>query len=193
MSNQSQHAALLLPAAGAALKIGKRTTPTPGPGQVLVRNKAIALNPADWIMQKTGFLVGDSGWPTVLGQDGAGEIAVVGEEVTGWKVGDKVFYQSYYVPDRGSFQELTIADAARIARVPKTLSYEEIATVPLTLATAAIAMYKPNSDKMLQFGHNVGGAGLTPPWVVGGREKYAGQPALVMSGAGSVGQFGARC
>ena len=71
MSNQ-QHKALLLHTAGAAFQIGPRPTPTPGPNQVLIRNKAVALNPADWIIGKTGFLLGAYGWPIVLGQDGAG-------------------------------------------------------------------------------------------------------------------------
>ncbi|KZV67300.1 GroES-like protein [Peniophora sp. CONT] len=185
----SQHTALLLPAVGAALKIGTRTTPTPGPGQVLVRNKAVALNPIDWVVQKTGFILGPYGWPVVLGQDGAGDIAALGEGVTGWKVGDKVFYQSDVIPDRGTFQELTIADAARIARVPEKLSYEDTATVPLTIATAALAAYKPRVDRLLKAGQDAGGVGLTPPWEAGGRGKYAGQPALITSGSSSVGQY----
>ncbi|KZV67303.1 GroES-like protein [Peniophora sp. CONT] len=184
-----QHNALLLSAPGATLEIGKRATPTPGPGQVLVRNKALALNPADWIMQKTGFILGKYGWPVVLGQDGAGEIAALGEGVTGWKVGDRVFYQSYFLPDRGTFQELTIADAARVARIPDTMSYEEATTLPLAVAAAAVGMYEPPSDKVRDHGQDIGGAGLTPPWETGGRGKYAGKAALILSGSSSVGQF----
>ncbi|VDC07631.1 unnamed protein product [Peniophora sp. CBMAI 1063] len=184
-----QHLALLLSAAGAPLELGKRATPTPGPGQVLIRNKAVALNPIDGIIAKTGFILGEFGWPVILGQDGAGDIVALGEGVTGWKVGDRVFYQSNIEKDRATFQEFAIADAARIARIPEKLSYADAATLPLTIATAAIAAYKPRGDKLAKAGQDIGGAGLTAPWEEGGRGKYAGQPALITSGSSSVGQY----
>ncbi|KZV71135.1 GroES-like protein [Peniophora sp. CONT] len=183
----NQHNALIIPSVGATPEIGKRATPTPGTGQVLVRNKAVALNPVDNFIQKTGYFV--DGFPAVVGSDGAGEIAALGAGVEGWKVGDKVFYQCAFTPDRGTFQELTIADAARIAKVPSNLSYEQIATVPLTLATAAIGAYKPKTDVLLPTGNSAGGAGLTPPWEASGRGKYAGEVAVILGGSSSVGQF----
>ncbi|KZV71134.1 GroES-like protein [Peniophora sp. CONT] len=183
----SQHTALILPAAGAAFEVAKRDTPTPGPGQVLVRNKAVALNPIDNFIQKTGLFT--DGFPAVVGGDGAGEVAALGAGVKGWSVGDKVFYQSAFVADRGTFQEFTIADAARIAKVPSKLSYEEIVSVPLTFATAAIGAYKAKSSIVTAFGHSVGGAGLVAPWEAGGRGKYSGQVAVILGGSSSVGQF----
>ncbi|VDB91637.1 unnamed protein product [Peniophora sp. CBMAI 1063] len=188
MSRQ-QHNAVLLPAAGVALKVGQRATPTPGPGQVLVRNQSVGFNPVDVFMTKTGFQVGSYGYPAVIGADGAGTIAELGEGVTGWKIGDRVLYQSAFDPDRGTFQELTIADAERVAGIPKNLSYEEAATVPLTLATAAIGAYQAKSDVLRPDGQDVGGAGLTPPWEEGGRGKYEGKVALVIGGSSSVGQY----
>lgn len=185
-----QHTALLLPAAGVPFEVGKRDTPKLGPDQVLVRNKAVALNPVDLFIQATGYIVQYFGYPAVAGSDGAGEIAELGEGVTGWKVGDKVLYQATYIPDRGTYQELTVADAARIAKVPSNLSYEQAVTVPLTLGTAALGVYKPRVSDLRPDGHDVGGVGLTPPWEAGGRGKYAGQAAVVIGGSGSVGQYG---
>ncbi|KZV67302.1 GroES-like protein [Peniophora sp. CONT] len=187
MSNQ-QHIALILSAPG-VFEIGKRPTPTPGPEQVLIRNRAVAVNPVDSVIHKTGYILGPHGWPVVMGNDGAGGIVALGEGVTGWRVGDKVFYQSGFEPNRGTYQELTIADAARIARISEKLSYEEVVTLPLALATAAIGAYRPRSERLLENKHDAGGAGLTPPWESSGRGKYAGQPALIMSGSSSVGQF----
>ncbi|VDC07632.1 unnamed protein product [Peniophora sp. CBMAI 1063] len=185
----TQHSALILPAAGAAFEVGKRDTPTAGPGQVLIRNKAVALNPVDLFIQATGYIVSIFGFPAVAGMDGAGEIAVLGEGVTGWNVGDKVIYQAAYMADTDSFQELTLAFASRIARIPSNLSYEKAVTVPLGLATAAVGGYKPRLSDLRPDGHDVGGAGLTPPWEAGGRGKYAGQVAVILGGASSVGQF----
>ncbi|VDC07629.1 unnamed protein product [Peniophora sp. CBMAI 1063] len=185
-----EHTALLLRTAGAPLEVASRPTPTPSPNQILIRNRAVALNPVDIHIAQTGYILGPHGWPVVMGNDGAGDIAALGEGVAGWQVGDKVFYQSGFEPNRGTFQELTIADAVRIARIPAGMSYEQAATVPLAFATAAIGAYKPRSERLLVHNkHDVGGAGLTPPWEAKGRGKYAGKPALIMSGSSSVGQF----
>ena len=184
MSLPSQQKALLLPAAGSdkSFELGTaREVPQVGPGQVLVRNIAVALNPVDWIIRNYGIFVSPYGWPAVVGNDGAGEIVAISPDVSGWKVGDTVLYQCFWSADRGTFQEYTIADAARIARVPANISIEEAATVPLGLGTAAIALYNAPSTRC---------AGLTAPWEVDGKGKYAGQAALVIGGSSSVGQYG---
>ena len=92
--------------------------------------------------------------------------------------------------DGAAYQEYTLADAARVAKIPSNLTYEQAATVPLCLATAAIGMYKPKSSQVLPNGFDPGGAGLAPPWAEGGMGKYKGQAAVVFRGSSSVGQFG---
>lgn len=64
-------------------------TPEPGPEEVLVRLKAMALNGLDlWVLEGwPGFKVE---YPHIIGADGAGEIAALGSQVSGWKVGDRV-------------------------------------------------------------------------------------------------------
>jgi NADPH:quinone reductase-like Zn-dependent oxidoreductase len=72
-----------------ALEYGDRPEPSPGYGQVIVRLHSAALNHLDlWVRE---------GWPGlklplphIPGADGAGEIAQLGEGVTGWQVGDRV-------------------------------------------------------------------------------------------------------
>ena len=51
------------------------------------------------------------------------------------------------------------------------------------MATAALALYNKKQQPF-------GGAALTPPWVEGGRGKYAGQPIVITGGSTSVGQHG---
>jgi NADPH:quinone reductase-like Zn-dependent oxidoreductase len=73
--------------------VSNHPTPTPGPGEVLVRLRAAALNRLDlWVRE---------GWPGIRltyphipGADGAGEIAAVGIGVTGWKIGQRVVINS---------------------------------------------------------------------------------------------------
>lgn len=57
-------------------------------GKVVIRNKAIAINPVDWKIQDYGLFI--QKWPTVLGTDVAGEVVEVGEGVSNFKKGDRV-------------------------------------------------------------------------------------------------------
>ncbi|KAI0057355.1 GroES-like protein [Artomyces pyxidatus] len=171
--------ALLIPEKLADFIVGERAVPTPGPGFVLVKIIAAALNPVDNYIQKFGVFAPD--YPAVVGSDGAGIVEAVGEGVTNLQVGDKVVYQCHWVADRSTFQQYGLADAARIAKIPDNLSFEEAATIPLGLGTAAMGMYAKKSAR--------GGAELYPPWEEDGIGKYSGQAILVTGGSSSVGQF----
>jgi NADPH:quinone reductase-like Zn-dependent oxidoreductase len=64
-------------------------TPEPGPGQVLVRLKAAALNRLDlWV--RDGWPGIRLAYPHIPGADGAGEVAALGAGVSQWEVGDRV-------------------------------------------------------------------------------------------------------
>ena len=65
------------------------------------------------------------------------------------------------------------------------LSFEQGSTIPLATTAAAFGLYSGKISTGEQRG-----AGLTPPWVEGGRGKYAGQPILVIGGSSAVGQRG---
>jgi NADPH:quinone reductase-like Zn-dependent oxidoreductase len=79
----------LLPALDTPLAISTYTVPSPGPGEVLVENHAIALNPIEWKVQQFGYFV--EKYPFVMGSDAAGVVVKVGEGVTKFGVGDKVY------------------------------------------------------------------------------------------------------
>jgi NADPH:quinone reductase-like Zn-dependent oxidoreductase len=75
------------------LEYGEIPTPEPGPGQVLVKLKAAALNRLDiWV--RIGWPGIKLAYPHIPGADGAGEIAAVGVGVERWKVGDRVVINS---------------------------------------------------------------------------------------------------
>ncbi|TFY66367.1 hypothetical protein EVG20_g4723 [Dentipellis fragilis] len=173
--------ALLVVSKGANFVLATRPVPKPGPRQVLIKVESVALNPLDWAVTTRGLLM--KSFPSVGGSDGAGTIEGLGEGATGVQKGDRVLFQCLdYTSDRGAFQQYAIADAHRISKIPSNLSFDEAATVPLGLATAAVGLYAPKAP--------MGGAALTPPWVEGGKDKYKDQPALVTGGSSSVGQFG---
>jgi NADPH:quinone reductase-like Zn-dependent oxidoreductase len=67
--------------------------PEPGPGEVLVRLAAAALNGVDiWV--RKGWPGLNLVFPHIPGADGAGEVAAVGKDVTGWSPGDQVVINS---------------------------------------------------------------------------------------------------
>lgn len=80
--------ALLLKTAKSSFALETTNTPTPGPGEILVKVQATSLNPIDWKIQKYSLIVKD--YPAVLGVDAAGDVEELGEGVTGVSVGDRV-------------------------------------------------------------------------------------------------------
>ena len=69
-------------------QVKKTPIPVPGSEDILVMIRAAALNPADWKVRKYKMLP-EHDYPAVLGFDGAGEVVAVGDDVSGWKAGDR--------------------------------------------------------------------------------------------------------
>jgi len=139
MSNK----AAVLTAAHSQLQVQNVEKWAPQKGEVLIRNHAIATNPVDWKIQKYGIFV--TKFPSILASDVAGVVEVVGEGVTRYKVGDKVWtwlpYLVTFSPRNGGFQEYSIALEAGTGQVPSNFSYEEAAGLALPAATAISGMY----------------------------------------------------
>src|SRR3954451_4846876 len=72
-----------------SLDFVEKTTPTPGPGEVLVGVRAISLNYRDLLMIR-GLYNPKLRFPRIPCSDGAGEVVAIGEGVTAWKPGDRV-------------------------------------------------------------------------------------------------------
>ena len=72
------------------IKVGDLPRPEPGPGQVLVRVHAVALNPIDLYI-RSGLVAMPLAFPYVIGCDLAGTVEQVGPGCTRFKVGDRVW------------------------------------------------------------------------------------------------------
>ena len=86
MSNQ----AAWLKTGKAPLEVGAAPYPKAGPGEIIVKNAYVAMNPVDWKIQfydPPGFGLN---YPEILGRDLAGEVVEVGPDVTRIKVGQRV-------------------------------------------------------------------------------------------------------
>ncbi|KAK4861245.1 hypothetical protein LT330_004161 [Penicillium expansum] len=138
------HQAAILPQKGGPLSIEERATPEPGPNEVLIEVKAVALNPVDYYQRDFG-LPPVPIYPAVIGSDTSGLIAKVGSNVsTAPAPGSRViaFASSFYQngsPDHGAFQKYALAQSEGVIALPEHLSFEEGAVFPLAVLTALTA------------------------------------------------------
>lgn len=117
-------------------------TPTPGPGQVLVRVIVSGTNPVDAKLRHDGTWAGIQ-LPAVIGYDASGVVEQVGPGVTDFKPGDEVFYTpEIFGNPHGTYAEFNLVPASIIARKPPSLSHEEAAAVPLAGGTAWDALVR---------------------------------------------------
>nr|VWP00646.1 ATP-dependent RNA helicase CshA (EC [Ganoderma boninense] len=185
MSISSMNRSLFLESKQGQFTVRSTETPRAGPGEVLVKVEATALNPIDWKIQSLGFFV--EKYPAVLGFDAAGAIAQVGEGIpsTSFAIGDRVVIQGWFDFAKkstvGTFTEYFVLPSKFVAKIPASTSFDEGTTLMSGIATSAFPLY--NQDP------TAASVRLTAPWLEGGRGKYAGKPFLVLAGAGSVGQF----
>ncbi|KAE8414147.1 chaperonin 10-like protein [Aspergillus pseudocaelatus] len=142
----ASNSAVWLLEAGGQFVVKEAPLPTPGPDEVLIKNKAVAVNPMDWKIQVYGpHLPFPKKYPFILGADIAGEIYEVGQDVTTFKKGDRVmgganWFLNNEIRDSG-FQNYTICKATLAAPLPDTMSFESGSVLPLALSTAAMGLY----------------------------------------------------
>ena len=112
------------------LELVDRETPTPGPGQVLVRHAAIGLNFID-VYQRTGLY--PLSYPTGLGLEAAGIVEAVGDGVSRFSVGDRIAYAN---GPPGAYAEAHVVPEDRAVHVPPEIPLETAAAVMLKGMTA---------------------------------------------------------
>jgi NADPH:quinone reductase-like Zn-dependent oxidoreductase len=137
-------------------------TPHAGPGEVLIKIAASAVNPFDLILRQ-GLMAQfiPLPLPAVLGGDAAGTVAEVGEGVTGFVVGDRVA-ADFAANGKGAHAEYGVLPATSVAKLPGELSFEQ--------------------------GASLVKAGLTGRQAVEALGVEAGDRVLVSGGLGSVGR-----
>jgi len=133
--------------------------PQPQDEQVLVRVRGAGLNRAD-LLQAHGHYPPPPGYsPNIPGLEFAGEVAAIGDKVTRWKTGDRVFGIT-----AGEAQaELLLTHEALLSAIPNCLSFVEAAAVPEAFITAHDALFTlaELKEKEILLIHAVGsGVGL---------------------------------
>lgn len=154
-----------------AIKVVELPDPRPGPGEVLVRMRAVSLNYRDLLMVNGMYGRGSASTTDVITpfSDGCGIVEAVGEGVTRFKPGDRVatlFFQGWIsgpptvekaltalgFPIPGAGAELQTFSQEGLSKVPSFLSDQEVATLPCAALTAWRALFE---DARLQPGETV--------------------------------------
>ena len=107
--------------------------PTPSGRDLLVEIKAISVNPVDTKVRRNAAPEKEQ-W-RVLGWDAAGTVVAVGADVTGFSVGDEVFYAGA-LNRSGTNAAFHLVDERLVGRKPRSLNWAEAAALPLTALTA---------------------------------------------------------
>ncbi|KAF8072271.1 chaperonin 10-like protein [Lyophyllum atratum] len=149
------------------------------PGGFVVPDRHISEpEPGELLIQKYGFYVAK--YPAVLGADAAGEVEEVGEGVSTFSFGDRVFFAAMIRGDGGAFQQYAIIPAPTFTmKIPPQLSFEEASTIPVAITAAYLGLCNSKAH----------GFGLAWPLESTGRGGYAGTPSFILGGASSVGQY----
>jgi zinc-binding alcohol dehydrogenase family protein len=100
---------------------------------LLVEVRAVSVNPVDVKIRASA--TPPEGEVRVIGWDAAGIVRGVGDKVTRFKVGDRVWYAGE-ITRSGSNAELQLVDERIVGRAPTSLDFAEAAALPLTSLTA---------------------------------------------------------
>lgn len=121
----------------AVLKLEEIPTPQPGPGQVLVRNHAVGINPVDTYLRSNTDNRGPK-LPYTPGADAAGVVESVGSGVTGVKAGDRVYVGGTV---SGAYAEYCVCEPAQVHPLPANASFAQGAAMNIPYATAYHALF----------------------------------------------------
>jgi NADPH2:quinone reductase len=141
------------------LKPGRRPTPGPGAGEVLIKVSAAGVNRPD-VAQRQGRYPPPPGASDIPGLEVAGTIVQVGGAVSQWKPGDAVCA----LVSGGGYAEYCVAPAAQCLPVPRGLTPAEAASLPETFFTVWVNVFDrarlaPGESLLVQGGSS--GIGVT--------------------------------
>lgn len=138
------------------LRVAEAPAPPLGPGDLRIRVRAFAVNRAD-LLQRQGLYPPPPGASEILGLECAGEVAEVGEAVSGWRVGERAMA----LLSGGGYAEEVVVAAGSAMRVPERLSFEQAAAVPEVFLTVFLNVFEigalPEGGWLLVHG---GGSGI---------------------------------
>jgi NADPH2:quinone reductase len=141
------------------MKLEDLPTPSPTGEQVLVRVKAAGVNPVDTYL-RSGNHAHAPKLPYTPGKDAAGIVETVGEQVTKFKHGDRVYTADSLT---GTYAEYALCEQSQLGRLPDDISFEQGAGIWTPYATSYRALFQKaaakNGETVLIHGAS-GGVGI---------------------------------
>jgi NADPH:quinone reductase len=143
------------------IQFGDLPQPAPGPNQVLVRVRAVAMNPIDTYL-RGGMIKPNLPMPFIVGCDLAGVVEDVGADVKRFQRGNRVWGTNQGLQGRqGTFAEFAAVDEQWLYPIPKQISDEDAVAISLVGITACLglkqARLRPNEILFVNGG--TGGVG----------------------------------
>ena len=138
------------------LALSDLPTPTPGPGEALIRIEASGVNFIDIYYREGRY---PAKLPLTLGEEAAGTIVAVAPDVTRFKAGDRVAWRG--IP--GTYAQLALAPAESLVDIPEGITFQQAAAA---ITQGLTAHYLTHSTYSIQSGDEVlihagaGGTGL---------------------------------
>jgi len=123
------------------IRVGELPTPTPKPGQVLVKVGSAALNPVDAYL-RAGLVTMPMPMPFITGSDFAGTVTAVGDGVKRFQIGDRVWGSNQGLMGRqGTFAEFVAPDEDYCYQTFAGVTDETAAALALTGITAWLGLF----------------------------------------------------
>jgi NADPH2:quinone reductase len=119
------------------MKLTEVPAPSPGTGQVLVRVHAAGVNPVDTYI-RSGTYANKPALPYTPGSDAAGVVEAVGEEVTRFRKGDRVYTAGTVT---GAYAQFTLCSAGQVYPLPANITYAQGAGIHIPFTTAYRALF----------------------------------------------------
>lgn len=167
--------------------------PQPTGAQVLVKIIAAGVNPVDTYL-RTGIHAHAPKLPYTPGKDAAGIVEAIGDGVTRWKVGNRVYTADSLT---GTYAEFSLANEAQLGRLPENISYEQGAGVWTPYATSYRALFQKagakDGETVLVHGASGGVGSAALQWaksagltVIGTASSEAGKKLVAEQGVDAV-------
>ncbi|KAF4164728.1 hypothetical protein CNMCM6936_008781 [Aspergillus lentulus] len=156
--------------------------PKPKPGHVLIRVIVAGSNPKDWKLPAM------FGTEINSGDDIAGTIEAVGEDVVGFRKGDRVAAFHEMRTAHGAFAEYAVAPYYTTFHIPDSTSYEEAATIPLAAYTSACALFQDLElpEPWSPLAKSAGKKGIKRPLIIYGASTATGAFAIKLAAAANI-------
>ncbi|HEX7485956.1 MAG TPA: NADPH:quinone reductase [Vicinamibacterales bacterium] len=115
--------------------------PIPGQGEMLIRIKAVGVNPVDHYIRQ-GVYARKPTLPYTPGADAAGTIETAGAEVAGFSPGQRVYITGTAAGAYGACAELAVCEPSQVHPLPDSLSFEQGAAIGVPYGTASRALFQ---------------------------------------------------